>query len=43
MHSLTVVRRRPLQFVDRAFNPMPDGAAVHVAGGHQFIGALGGV
>ncbi len=41
MNFLTLARRRPLQLVDRAFNAMPDGAAIHVAFGHQFIGALG--
>ena len=42
MHSLTVARRRPPQLIDRALDPVPDGPALHVAGGHQLVRALGG-
>ena len=43
MHSLTLARRRPLQFIDRALNPVPNSAAIHVIFGHQLISTLGGV
>jgi len=43
MHSLTVAGRRPPQFINRALDPMPNGPALHVAGGHQLVRALGGV
>ena len=42
MYPFVIPRLRPPQLVDRALNAMPDGSAVHVAFGHQFIGALCG-
>ena len=43
MHKITRPRRLTRELVDRAPDPVPDPSPFHVAGGHQFIGALCGV
>ncbi len=43
MHLVAVARRRPPQFIDRALDTVPNSTAFHVTGGHQLVGALGGM
>ena len=40
MHSLAVARRRPLQLIDRALDPVPDGPPLHVTSCQQLVRAL---
>jgi len=41
MHPFAIPRCRPLQLVDRALDPVPDGPSFHVASRQQLVGALG--
>ncbi len=43
MYRLTRPRRCLLQLIDGALDTVPNSTAFHVTGGHQLVGALGGM